>query len=147
MGPGKASSTGAPSNGRMRIRLSLVVLLALLASAALSGPAVAGETKEKGTYVAIDTLTATVMNPGSRHQVMTVQAGIDCPDPALHDYAEKVTPRLRDAYVQTLQLYAGGLVPGGPPDADYVARRLQETTDRVLGKRGGKFLLGGIMIN
>jgi hypothetical protein len=82
-----------------------------------------------------------------RHQVMTVQAVVDAPDPALRDYAEKVTPRLRDAYTQALQLYAGGLVPGAPPDADYVARRLQEATDRVLGRRGGKFLIGGIMIN
>jgi hypothetical protein len=130
----------------MRIRLSPPLLLALLLAGALPGPAFA-EKKEEGAYVAIDTLTATVMAGDGRHQVMTVQAGVDAPDPALHAYAEKVTPRLRDAYTQVLQLYAGGLTPGAPPDADYVARRLQEATDRVLGKPGAKFLIGGIMIN
>jgi hypothetical protein len=121
-----------------------MVLPALLL--ALPGPALA-EKKEEGAYIAIDTLTATVLAGNGNHQIMTVQAGVDVPDKALRDYAAKLTPRLQDAYVQVLQLYAGGLVPGAPPDADYVARRLQEATDRVLGKPGGKFLIGGIMIN
>jgi hypothetical protein len=130
----------------MRLRFTTLVLLALLLPAALPGPARA-EKKEEGTYVAIDTLAATVIAGNGRHQILTVQAGVDAPDKALHDYAVKVTPRLQDAYVQVLQLYAGGLTPGAPPDADYVARRLQEATDKVLGKPGGRFLLGGIMIN
>lgn len=128
----------------MGFRLSRLVLLALL----LAAPAPAfAEKQEKSTYVAIDTLTATVIAPNGRRQVMTVQAGVDAPNPGLHDYVEKVTPRLRDAYTRELQLYAGGLVPGAPPDADYVARRMQEATDHVLGKPGGRFLIGGIMIN
>jgi hypothetical protein len=130
----------------MRLRLSPLLLLALLLPAALPGPAFA-EKKEEGAYIAIDTLTASVLAGNGRRQIMTVQAGVDVPDKALHEYAAKLTPRLQDAYVQVLQLYAGGLVPGAPPDADYVARRLQEATDRVLGKPGGHFLIGGIMIN
>ena len=130
----------------MRLRFAPVVLLALLLPAALPGPALA-EKKEEGTYVQIDTLTATVLAGNGRRQIMTVQAGVDVPDKALRDYTQRVTPRLQDAYTQVLQLYAGGLVSGAPPDADYVARRLQEATDRVLGKPGGKFLIGGIMIN
>jgi hypothetical protein len=46
-----------------------------------------------------------------------------------------------------LQAYAGGVPPGSPPDVDYVARRLQQATDRVLGRSGGRLLIGGIMIN
>lgn len=144
MGRGKAPSTGAPSNGRMRLCFPPLVLLALLLPAV---PATAGEKKEESAYVAVDTLTATVLASNGRHQIMTVQAGVDAPDKALHDYVQKVTPRLRDAYTQVLQLYAGGLVPGAPPDADYIARRLQEATDRVLGRPGGKFLIGGVMVN
>jgi hypothetical protein len=131
----------------MRIRFVATVLLALLAPAVLAGPAMAGEAKkEKGSFVTVDTLTANIAASG-HHQVLTVQAGVDCPEPALHDYAEKVTPRLRDAYTRVLQLYAGGLAPGAPPDPDYVVGRLQEATDRVLGRRGGRFLIGGIMVN
>jgi len=143
MAPGKAPSTGAVSNALMRRCLTLGLCLALLVPAT----AFAGETKDKGTFIAIDTLTATVLAGNGRHQVMTVQSGVDCPNTALHDYAEKVTPRLQDAYAQELQLYAGGLPSGAPPDADYIARRMQAATDRVLGKPGGRFLIGGIMVN
>lgn len=128
----------------MRRAFTLGLCLSLLACA----PAFAGEAKkDKGSYVPIDTLTATVLAGNGRHQVMTVQAGVDCPDQALRDYADKVTPRLRDAFAQELQLYAGGLPSGAPPDADYIARRLQAATDRVLRKPGGRFLIGGIMVN
>jgi hypothetical protein len=127
----------------MRRSITLGLCLAFLVPAA----ALAGETKDKGTYIAIDTLTATVLAGNGRREVMTVQAGVDAQDPKLHDYAEKVTPRLQDAYAQELQLYAGGLSSGSPPDADYIARRLQAATDRILGKPGGRFLLGGIMVN
>jgi hypothetical protein len=102
---------------------------------------------EKGTYVSIDTLTATVLAGNGRREVMTVQSGVDAPDAALHDYVQKVTPRLRDAYAQELQLYAGGLPSGSPPNADYIVRRMQAATDRVLGKPGARFLIGGIMVN
>lgn len=127
----------------MRARFVTGLLLALLIPAC----ALAAEKKEKGSYVSIDTLTATVLAGNGRHQVMTVQSGVDAPDAALHAYVQKVTPRLRDAFAQELQLYAGGLPSGAPPDADYIARRLQGATDRVLGKPGGRFLIGGIMVN
>jgi hypothetical protein len=128
----------------MRRTLTLGLCLALLTPAA----ALAGEKKpDKGSYVSIDTLTATVLGGNGRHEVMTVQSGVDAPDPALHEYAEKVTPRLRDAFAQELQLYAGGLPSGAPPNVDYIARRMQAATDRVLGKPGGRFLIGGIMVN
>jgi hypothetical protein len=118
-------------------------LLALL----LPAPALAAESRGAESYVAIDTLAATVMTDSGRHLVMTVQAGVDAPDPVLHAYLEKVTPRLRDAYTQELQIYAGELATGAAPDADYIARKLQDATDRVLKKPGGRLLLGGIMLN
>ena len=138
----------------MKTRFSAAVLPILAAfgvalAAVAATPAVAGEAKEdkNTTFITIDTLTATVLALNGRHQVMTVQSGIDVPDGKLRAYAEQVTPRLRDAFSQELQVYAGGLTSGAPPDADYVARRLQGATDRVLGKPGGKFLIGGIMLN
>lgn len=127
----------------MRRAFTVGLCLVLLTSA----PAFAAENKDKGSYVPIDTLTATVLAGNGRHQVMTVQSGVDAHDPALRSYVEKVTPRLQDAYTQELQLYAGGLSSGSPPDADYIARRLQAATDRVLGKPGARFLIGGIMVN
>jgi hypothetical protein len=145
MGPGKATSTEAGDNGRMMTRRVLAALLALsLVPAAAQAD---DKKKDKGTYVTIDTLTATAIAANGRHEVMTVQSGVDVPDPVLRGLAEQVQPRLRDAYTQVLQIYAGGLPPGAPPDADYVARRLQQATDQVLGKPGGRLLIGGIMVN
>lgn len=130
------------------MRRALIIALCLLPL--IPAAASAREEKkdgDKGTYVSIDTLTATVLAGNGRRQVMTVQSGVDAPDPKLHDYVQKVTPRLRDAFAQELQLYAGGMPSGSPPDADYIARRLQGATDRVLGKPGARFLIGGIMLN
>jgi hypothetical protein len=127
----------------MLIRLLLMVLLIVSAPAA----AMARDEKDKGAYVTVDTLTATVLAANGRRQVMTVQSGVDAPDPKLHALAEASEPRLRDAYTQELQAYASGLVSGTPPDVDYLCRRLQGATDRILGKTGGRFLVGGIMVN
>jgi hypothetical protein len=125
--------------------------LVLLAAALLLGPALAHaedpSQKPKGSYMPISGLAATVMRPSGGHGVMTVDAGIDVPDPTLRNYADMVQPRLKDAYAQVLQAYAGRLAPGQPPDADYMARRLQEATDQVLGRAGARLLLGGVMLN
>ena len=134
----------------MRIRLPVLVCLAVaLLSVSGAGSAAFAEAGKKGksTFVQVDTLTASVVASSGRRQVMTIQCGVDVPDPALRNYTDLVTPRLRDAFNQTVATYAAGLQPGVPPDADYVARKLQDDTDRVLKKPGGRLLLGGIMIN
>ena len=127
------------------------ILGPLLALALLSpAPALAGEggdKKPKGEYLAISGLAATVIRPEGGHGVMTVEAGLDTSDPILMAYADTVQPRIRDAFARVLQGYAGALPPGTPPDADYLARRLQEATNQVLGKPGVRLLLCGVMLN
>jgi hypothetical protein len=128
-------------------------LLALAAAAALApGLAAASEAAEKKkggglSYIQIPVITATLVRPGGRRGVLTVETGVDVPDARLHDYADKVLPRLRAAYFQTLQIYAQGLAPGQEPDADYLARQLQRDTDRILGKPGARLLLGTMLMN
>jgi hypothetical protein len=92
-------------------------------------------------------LTATVFRPDGRRGVLTVEAGVDVPDAALRDRANLSQPRLRAAYVQFLESYAGGLAPGAPPDADYISSQLQNQTNLVLGRPGARLLLGSILIN
>ncbi|HWA63087.1 MAG TPA: hypothetical protein VG939_17035, partial [Caulobacteraceae bacterium] len=77
-------------------RLWLAPWIVLLALCLAPADARAAEAKKdkNGSYVAIDTLTATVLGGNGRHEVMTVQSGVDAPDPALRGYVEKVIPRL-----------------------------------------------------
>jgi hypothetical protein len=124
----------------------------LLASSALPPAARAsggGEKKVTGgdSYLRINTLTAYTTRPGQQRGVMTVDCGLDIADPALRQRAELVLPRLRAAFVQTVQIYAGGLPAGAPPNPDFLARNLQRSADEVLGKPGARVLMGAILVN
>ena len=127
--------------------------LALIAAFAAPGlPAAAKDEKKPpapgaSTYVALDTLTATIRRGNGRRGVLTVQASLDVPDARLRARAESVVPRIRAALVQTLQTYASGMTPGLPPNGDVLGGALQRETDRVLGQRGAKVLIGTMLIN
>ena len=141
----------ALSRVRLGSRLALLVLaaLAVMTTAAPCAKADESEKKKGGgiTYVQLPTLTATVFRADGRRGVMTVEVGIDIADSGLRSRAQISEPRLRAAYVQMLQLYASGLPPGAPPNADYISRVLQQQTNDVLGASGGRLLLGTILVN
>ena len=129
------------------------LLLSLIALAAAPGAALAagggGEKKKSGggAYLPISTLLATTLRGGGRRGVLSVDCGLDVPDAALRTRAEQSVPRLRAAYVQTIQAYASGLGPTALPNADYIGTTLQRQTDLILGKPGAKVLLGAIIAN
>jgi hypothetical protein len=126
--------------------LALVVALAIVPL----GAAQAEEKKKKSggeSYLPLDTLTATTIKANGHRGVLTVECGLDVPDPKLREYAALSLPRLRAAYVQTVMTYAAGLVSGAPPNPDFLARDLQRQTDIVLGRPGARLLLGAVMSN
>ena len=130
------------------MRRSVLLFLAMLSLAAPLGAHAEGHAKKsKPTYLPLDTLSATVRNFNGHRGVLTVEVGLDAPDPALRDRLELYQPLLRSAYVSALQPYALSLNPGAPPNADYISLTLQRETDRVLGGRGAKLLIGSILIN
>lgn len=130
-------------------------LLAVLATGAAAAPAVAfsadkGDEKKKGggfTFIQIKTLAATITRRQGGRGVVTVETGLDIPDNALRERAELSMPRIRAAYNALLLQYVGGLPPGTPVNADYLAQALQRQTDTVLGKRGARLLIGSILMN
>src|SRR4051812_10755518 len=128
-------------------------LLALAAVAALSpGLAHAGDKADKKraggeSYLQMQALLGTTLRPGGVRGVLSVECGLDVPDAALRTRAEQSIPRLRSAYVETIQSYARGLPNGAPPNADWIARTLQRQTDTILGKPGARLLLGAILVN
>jgi flagellar basal body-associated protein FliL len=137
----------------MKIPRALIscVLAAVASSLAAGGAASAAETeKKKGgglSYIQLPALTATVMRPTGRRGVLTVEVGLDVPDTKLHDRAAASTPRLRDAYVRYMQIYAASIPPGGLPNPDAIGSALQRSTDQVLAQPGARLLLGTIMVN
>jgi hypothetical protein len=129
-----------------RLILTLAALAALPAMAQAAG---GGEKKKSGggSYLPMNTLLGTMIRASGQRGVLSVDCGLDVPDPALHKLADQSLPRLRAAYVQTIQAYAAGLSQGALPNADYIGQTLQRQTDAILGRRGAKVLLGAIIAN
>ncbi len=126
-------------------------VIALFAAFAAPGLLAAGAKEEKpassSSYIALNTLTATIRRLNGRRGILTVQAGLDVPDAKLRAKVESVLPRVRAALVQTVQTYATGMTPGAPPNGDALAHALQRETDRTVGQKGAKVLLGTMLIN
>jgi hypothetical protein len=131
-------------------RRQLVIFAAALAAAVPHGAGASTDEKKKGgglTFIQLNTITATVVRADGRRGVLTLETGIDVPDEKLRQHADLVAPRLRAAFVQVLQTYAAGISPSTPPNADFVAAELQRETDRILGKKGARVLLGTMLMN
>ena len=129
-----------------RIMTAVLIGLALPTTALAAG----GEKKKTSgneNYVQMDPLLGTTIRGSGKRGVLAVDCGLDVPDPVLRTLAQKSVPRLRAAYVQTIQSYAAGLGPTALPNADYIASTLQRQTDAILGRRGARILLGGIVAN
>lgn len=131
-------------------RLALAAALALLpAVGGGAGAAVAAEKKKGGggSFIQIKAISATIMRRDGSRGVISVECGLDVADEGLRIHAQISNPRLRAAFAEFVQGYVGGLPNATLPDADYMSRELQRATDRVLGRRGAKLLLGTILVN
>ena len=129
----------------------LLTLCALAAALTAAAPlaATGAEKKKTGgeTYLPMNTLLGTMIRSSGQRGVLSVDCGLDVPDGSLRTLADQSLPRLRAAYVQTIQAYAAGLPQGALPNADYIAATLQRQTDAILGRPGARVLLGAIIAN
>ncbi|MBU6373049.1 MAG: hypothetical protein KJS97_09995 [Alphaproteobacteria bacterium] len=99
------------------------------------------------SYVPQFGLTATVSANYARAGMITVDAGLDVPDPALRAKLQKMAPRVRDALRSALAEYANTHYrPGAAPDPDTIARMLQLAINRETGGAGAKVLLANVMV-
>ena len=128
-------------------RRALIGLAAVAATAATGARAAApsGGSAPAQAYLPIQTLTATVVRPDGRRGVLTVEAALHTPDPALASRAAQSVPRLRAAFNGVVSELGRGLRPGGVPDVDRLGRELQTACDQVLGRPGARVLLGTVM--
>jgi len=130
-------------------RRRFLALVALACAAPLAVARAEEKKKKSGgeTFLVFDTLTGTTIKATGRRGVLTVDCGLDVPDPKLREYATLSLPRLRAAYIQIVMTYAAGLPGGAPPNPDAIARDLQRQTDLILGRPGARILLGAVVSN
>jgi len=135
----------------MQRRALFAAALAVSAVAAGETAAASGSKERKkgggASFLQIPTLTASLPRPDGRRGVLTVECGVDATDAALRTRAEQLQPRLRDAFNTALMRFAAGMRPGFAPDADVLSRELQAVTDKVLGRKGARLLLGTILVS
>lgn len=131
---------------RRFVALVCALLVTLPASARAAGD---GEKKKAGgeSYLQVRTLLGMTFKANGSRGVLSVDCGLDVPDAALRQRTDQLLPRLRDAYVQTVQAYASGLPTGALPNADYILSALQRQTNAIVGKPGARVLLGAIIVN
>ena len=139
-------------NRRVRLvfLIALLALPTLLVSPALaSGGGHGGENKNSGStpYVRMRALNVNILRSSGARTVVTLEVGLFVKDPNLLKRTDASIPRLQAAFGQVIQGYMVGLPVETIPNADYVAQLLQKETDRVVGQRGAKLLLGTIIIN
>jgi flagellar basal body-associated protein FliL len=94
------------------------------------------------SWVMVDAFTISIIQDGRVRGKFTVSFGMDVPDARLKAKAEALMPRLRDAWLSELNLYAATtLRPKRAADVAGVSDLLQRTADVVLGKTGSKVLM------
>jgi len=137
-------------------RAQLFFLIALLTLPMISaGPAQAsgggngGAAKNSSStpYVRMRALNVNILRSSGARTVVTLEVGVFVTDPNLLKRTDASIPRLQAAFGQIVQGYMVGLPTGTIPNADYLAQMLQKETDRIVGQKGAKLLLGTIIIN
>jgi flagellar basal body-associated protein FliL len=100
------------------------------------------------SWVMVDPFSVTVIQNDSIRGKVSVSFGMDVPDAELRERAELIMPRLQDAWLNRLNLYASTTVrPGKPANIDDVSQILQSTADQVLGKPGSKVLIASVIVD
>jgi len=99
-------------------------------------------------YLPLPELMTTVQADFRSAGLLQIEAGLEIHDHNLLRRAEENMPRLRDAYVSALSLYAGmNYRFGDVPDANRIAELMQNATDHALGEDGAIIYISMIMIH
>ena len=141
-----------PSSTIIKLVAFCICLLASpLAAGAEDGPKKGKAPEHKQTqsksYIMVDPIYTTIVADNRAAGMLMVGAGLDVPDPALHEEVDRSMPVLRDAYLRNLMAYTANVVrTDAQPDVGVIADRLQAVTDRALKRKGAKVLLAQIAI-
>ena len=105
------------------------------------------KTSQSKSYLSLEPIYTTIVGDDHAQGMLMVGIGLDVPDAALREVADRSMPVLRDAYVRNLMAFTATAVrTDAQPDVSLIADRLQKITDRALGKKGAKVLLAQVAI-
>ena len=114
-------------------------ILAALLTCLHLGPAVAASDPAKGEgddpgYLSFDAFSVTVIAEGRIQGQVAVKMGLTVPELENRQGVEKMRPKLRDAFLQTLNHIASTRLDADRPvNPALIDRYLQRVADRILG--------------
>lgn len=132
---------------RALLGLPPALLLAGQALAAEPPPATGGGGNQQASFVRLPVFTANFIRSNRTRGVISVESGVDVPDPKLRARIQLLVPRLRADLANRLALYTNNLGPGAPPNLDLLVPQLQKQVDTTAGKPGARFLVLNVLIN
>ena len=78
---------------------------------------------------------------------MSLESGLDVPDPKLRARVELLVPRLRSDLSQRLAAYTANLPAGAAPNLDLLTPLLQKQVDVTAGQPGARLLIMIVPVN
>ncbi|MFM8819535.1 MAG: Tat pathway signal protein [Phenylobacterium sp.] len=129
-----------------RVLLALFLLLGATQAPAAEAPA-EGKIKVLPRFMTLGVLNANFIRSNTSRGVISVECGLDVPDPKLRDRVQLLAPRLRANLTRSLLLYASDLPPGRAPNLEVLTPLLQRQVDRTAGQAGARLLITNVLIN
>lgn len=100
------------------------------------------------SYVRMEPVRASVQADFRMRGLLQVGLALDAPHSRTRQVIQERQLWLRDAYSQAMLLYSGRMYRWGQiPDADVIARLLQDETDRVIGPGQATVVLDTVIIH
>src|SRR5215469_4730207 len=82
------------------------------------------KTSQSKSYLSLEPIYTTIVGDNHAQGMLMVGIGLDVPDPALREIADRSMPVLRDAYVRNLMAFTATAVrPDAQPDVTLIADR------------------------
>lgn len=130
-----------------RVFLALLPILAAFPAAAAGPPPGAAGGAQQASFVRLPVINANLVRSNRTRGVISLECGVDAPDPKVRARVQMLVPRLRADLSRRLTLYTDNLRPGFPPNLDILVPQLQKQVDQTLGQPGARFLVLNVLIN
>ena len=138
---------GVQSRMRRRAVLAALPLLPVSKAWAAAPTPPAGGGARLPSFMRLPVINANVVRSNRTRGVMSIESGLEVPDPKLRARVELLVPRLRSDLSQRLAAYTANLPAGAAPNLDLLTPLLQKQVDVTAGQPGARLLIMNVLIN